>query len=256
MKRGSAAVAVWVVVSVLAVSCGDGSAPGSTVPPATSTPATVPASTPQFRLEPEFVQGAIPGADLVLLVALAEGEPGSVDLEAEVTGAEVRIDPATIAGTEVAEVTVVPDPTDEERQLTVVVSATRNGATGEVTREFTVVAWPDDREPQAREILAMFLEWLADNRPELGLGPDTDLSGSFTAPLLLVVSHYTFYDEEWEIGLSWHVMVPPDDFSEIYLRPRDELQPTLAFRLDSWQTALETGEVNLAEVAPPAEVVR
>lgn len=256
MKSGPTAIVVGVVLVFLAASCGDGSGSTTVVPPDTSVTTSAPGSAPQLRLAPEFIQGAIPDTELVLLVALAEGEPGSIDLEAEVTGAEVTVDPATITGSQVAEVTVVPDPTDEESQLTVVVSATRDGVLGEVKREFTVVPWPDDREAQAREILGMFLGWLADNRPELGLGPDSELSGSFTAPLLLVVSHYTFYNEEWEIGLSWHVMVPPDDFSEIYLRPRDELQPTIAFRLDSWQTALETGEVDLTEVAPPAEVVR
>jgi hypothetical protein len=256
MKRGIAVAVIGIVLSPMVVSCGDGSGTTTVIPPETPVTTGSPGPSPQLRVSPEFVQGAIPGTELVLLVSLAEGESGSVDLQAEVTGAQVAVEPATIAGSEVAEVTVVPDPVDEEIQLTVVVSTTRAGATGEVVRELTVVPWPDDREEQARQILVMFLQWLADNRPELGLGPDATFSGSFTAPLLLVVSHYTFYDEEWEIGLSWHVMVPPDDFSEIYLRPRDELKPTLAFRIDSWQTALETGEVEVTEVAPPAEVVR
>jgi hypothetical protein len=71
-----------------------------------------------------------------------------------------------------------------------------------------------------------------------------------------VVSHYEFTNDDYELGLSWHIMVPPDDWSELYLRPRDELNPTRAFRMSSWSAAMEGGEVEFTEVSPPAEVVR
>lgn len=51
-------------------------------------------------------------------------------------------------------------------------------------------------------------------------------------------------------------MVAPDDWAELYLRPRDSLTPTRAFRLSSWSTALGGGRVEITDVAPPAEVVR
>lgn len=44
--------------------------------------------------------------------------------------------------------------------------------------------------------------------------------------------------------------------AEIYLRPRSALWPTHAFRIESWQTSLDTGRIEVAEVEPPAEVVR
>lgn len=71
-----------------------------------------------------------------------------------------------------------------------------------------------------------------------------------------MVSHYTFYSPDWEVGAAWHIMVPPDDFAEVYLRSRGELRPSLGFRLDSWQTALEAGDLTITEIDPPMEVVR
>ena len=152
--------------------------------------------------------------------------------------------------------TVVASPTDEEAEAAVTIAATAAGASSEVIRTVTVLPWPDDRAEQARETLALFAGWLGENRPELGVAEEIELTGSLTAPLLLVVSHYTFWSDDWEMGLSWHVMMPPDDFAELYLRPRGELAPTMAFRIGSWQTALETGEADITEVAPPPEVVR
>jgi hypothetical protein len=51
-------------------------------------------------------------------------------------------------------------------------------------------------------------------------------------------------------------MVAPDDWAELYLRPRDELRPTRAFRVSSWSAALAGEPVEFTEVAPPDEVVR
>ena len=94
------------------------------------------------------------------------------------------------------------------------------------------------------------MTWLADSEPQLGLNPDTEFFGSFIAPGLLVVSHYLFMSESWKSGLSWHVMVAPDDWAEIYLRPRTEMAPTLAFRLSSQTAALEGDMIDIESVPP------
>jgi hypothetical protein len=28
---------------------------------------------------------------------------------------------------------------------------------------------------------------------------------------VLIVEHYLFFSTDWELDLSWHVMIPPDD---------------------------------------------
>lgn len=242
---------VLALATVLA-SCGGDSGPTTTVAPDT----TPPSATPEIVVAPEFVNGAVPGSRLVLLVRTADDTAGEVSIAAEADGADVSVAPDTIARGEVAEVTIVPDPTDTESDIEVRVSGTAGGGTDEVVRPVTVVPWEDDRGDQARAVLDLFLPWLAEQHPEFELSPETEFVGTMTAPLLLIVSHYGFYSDAWEVGVSWHVMVPPDDFAELYLRPRGGLAPTHAFRIESWQTALETGVVEVTEVEPPLEVVR
>jgi hypothetical protein len=49
-----------------------------------------------------------------------------------------------------------------------------------------------------------------------------------------VVSHYLFVSDQWEMGVRWHIMIPPDNWAEIYLRERFvEVQPSLGFKVDS-----------------------
>lgn len=229
----------------------------TSVPASTrSTPTTSPPRATGVTVSPEFIQGAIPGERLVLLVASTDASGSPVQVAAEVVNGTVTVEPSTIEGGEIAEVTVVPDPTDDEVTMSIEIETTQDGFTTGFSRAVDVLPWEDDRGDQAREILALFTSWLAENRPELGITPDTEFEGTFLAPQLLVVSHYGFFDEQWELGISWHVMLPPDDFAELYLRPRTDLYPSTAFRIGSWQTALDAGDADVTEVDPPAEVVR
>ncbi len=216
------------------------------------------AETAPFELAvgPEFIQGVYPGADLVLLATVSSADDGEVVVTAEAAGADVTVTPAAIRPGEVAEVSVVPPAVVTDTPLLITVTGSRGDTEQTVVKETTIVAWTDSLETEARELFAVFAGWLEENRPELGIGPAVEASGGAVAPLLLVVSHYAFLAEDWEMGLSWHIMIPPDDWAELYLRPRDEALPTLAFRLASRQAALEDGDVEISEVAPPAEVVR
>lgn len=249
--RRSRDIACCVVSILMVVACGESGAPATTV---SSTSTTAPVS--GVVVSPEFVQGVIPGAEVTLLVARDDEAAGVATVTASAPGAEVTVRPSQISGTEVAEVTVVPHPVSAETELTVTIEVTSGDRIQSVTGTATVHPWEDDRGEQAAEILGLFTSWLEENRPDLGVSPDTEFDGVFLAPELLVVSHYGFFNEELEIGLSWHVMIAPDDFAEIYLRLRSDLRPALAFRIGSWQTALDTGEYEVSEVAPPGEVVR
>lgn len=246
-------LALMLVVAMTAGCDGGGRATTST----RRTPPTVtsrPAGT-GLVVSPEFIHGTIPGANLLLLVGLADPSAGPVDVTAEATGAQVAVEPATIDGEQVAEVSVVPGPVTTETGLTIRIIG--GAAMTPVEKTTTILPWEDDqRAGDADRVLGIFTPWLADNRPDLGITPRTEFSRSFVAPMLLVVSHYLYLNPDWELGVEWHIMLPPDDFAEIYLRPRDQMYPTLAFRVDSWQTALDTGTAHVYPVDPPAEVVR
>jgi hypothetical protein len=242
---------IAVVVAALALTgCGESAAPTTSTRPRPETTAL----SEGLVVSPQFIQGVIPGAQVVLLVTQGDETAGTATVTATASGGDVMVQPSSITGTEVAEVTVIPTSTEGELAVTIEVS-TEQG-TESISRVASISPWEDDRGEQAGEILDLFTPWLAETHPELGITPDSEFEGTFVAPELLVVSHYVFFNDQWEIGVAWHVMLPPDDFSEIYLRPRSELSPTLAFRVGSWQTALDTGDYEVMDVEPPSEVTR
>lgn len=215
----------------------------------------------ELRVSPEFVQGMYGDTPVDVLVEIVNAEEidAPAQLEASVTGdAAVDVSATELAAGDVGEVTVTAQPVAEpnEEEITLTITASRDGLTQTATRTIIVVPGEDDREATGREILAYFLEWLAEEHPEMGLDTSTEFDGTLVAPRLLVVSHYMFEGAEYELGLSWHIMVAPDDWAELYLRPQDEFAPTQAFRLSSWSTALDGGAIEFTEVEPPAEVVR
>lgn len=213
----------------------------------------------ELVVQPEFVQGALPGEPVILLVAVEDDVAGGGPVELAATsigGAAASVEPTSISPGELAEVTVVADEVAEERDIEVTVTARRGDEERQASKTIVVMPGQDELGPTATEMLGLFLPWLAEQQPELGIGPETELTGMVVAPRLLVVSHYAFLNEDYEIGLAWHIMIAPDDWADIYIRPRDALRPTAAFRLSSWSTALAGGDVEIVPTELPVEVVR
>lgn len=93
---------------------------------------------------------------------------------------------------------------------------------------------------------------LAASRPELGITAQTEWKGTMVSPVWLVVSHYCFFSEEWEVHVAWHVRVAPYDRARIDLRHRfDELEPSYAFEISSVSADSEP-----VETEPPESVWR
>lgn len=211
----------------------------------------------ELRSSPQFVQRLFPGHRPLALVT-ASGEPGvAIELLATVvpSGASVEIEPAVIQPGGVAEVWIDVPAVVDDVPISVTITGHRDGVARTTTVAATATPGVDDLQPTALDIADVFLEELAGQVPGLptdraGLTEGTPVAG------LLVVSHYAWFTEDLEIGLSWHIMVAPDDWAELYVRPRDALAPTQAFRLSSWSTALSGGAYTVTEVPPPPEVVR
>jgi hypothetical protein len=212
----------------------------------------------ELVVSPEFIQGLygdIPNTALVTIED-EEGSSGEVTLVAASDDLEVSIEPSTIADGEVAELTFTAEPATDDREVSVTVTATRGDEERTATKTIVVRPGTDDLGPMANEILDLFLPWIEENRPEFGLGPDTEFEGRIVAPGLLIVSHYAFFTDEYEVGVAWHITIPPDDWADLYIRPRDELTPTAAFRVSSWTAALDGDDYEISETDVPHEVMR
>ena len=210
-----------------------------------------------LQTSPQYVNRIIPGTRPLALVSVDTDADDAVELTgtASLSGAEVSFQPASVSAIGVAEVWVTLPETADETPFTVTVTATVDSTNAEVTIDATAIPGTDDLGPTAITIVDVFLDEMEGLVPGLPASGN-DLANGTPVAGLLVVSHYAWFTDEYEIGLAWHIMIAPDDFAELYLRPRDEAAPTMAFRIDTWSTALAGGDFTFSEVDPPAEVTR
>jgi len=101
----------------------------------------------------------------------------------------------------------------------------------------------------ATELRDKFIPWLAANHPELGITSQTEWTGTIVTPHIMVVMYYLFFSEDWEMGLRWHVTIPPYDWVEIYLRHRTtEVSPSYAFKISSLEAQAEPEAIEPEEL--------
>ncbi len=176
---------------------------------------------------------SLAGQRCVFLVVVAdEGE--SVDITATAPGAAVTVEPQAITPGQVAEVTVIPDKASMNKTLTVNINGEQGGLTQTEISTIVVEVGEDTLEPYAADVRDRFIPWLAVNYPEFGITSETAWTGTVVKPKILVVTHYLFFSEDWEMGVSWHVTIPPHDWARIYLRHRaTEVSPSYAFEISS-----------------------
>jgi hypothetical protein len=205
-----------------------------------------------INVTPEQLNGdSIAGQHCVFLVTITdEGQEGQlpVRISAKAPGAEVVIYQQDIVEGQVAEVVVIPAQASIGKTIKVTITGNRGSSTDKKVVSFDVVEGEDDRQEYAGELLDRFVSWLATNHPELGITGDTAWNGTMVSPVWLVVSHYLFFSEEWEVHISWHIMVPPYDWAKIDLRHRfDELEPSHAFEISSLNATSEPVPTELPE---------
>jgi hypothetical protein len=191
-----------------------------------------------INVTPQQLNGkSIAGQHCVFLVTITDDGQESelpVTISAQAPGAEVVIYHGDIFAGEVAEVVVIPTQSSVGQNVTVNITGTRGSWTDEEAVNFEVIEGENDRGEYAAELLDRFIPWLAANHPELGITEDTAWNGTMVSPQWLVVSHYLFFSEEWELHIEWHIMMPPYDWARIDLRHRfDQLAPSYAFEISS-----------------------
>jgi hypothetical protein len=193
-----------------------------------------------------------PGQLFVVLVS-SVGAETPVSVTAAVSGAATvepyRVD---VEPGDVAELTVTAQPASVGD--TIVVDLAAQSGRYETTRSLTieVVDWPDEIGPMAAELRDRFVAYLERENPELGISSETSWTPTITKPQILVVMHYLFFSEEWEMGITWHVTVPENAWSRMYLRPRDQMVPTLGLEIPVY---LDPESMPVPS-EPPAEIDR
>ena len=112
--------------------------------------------------------------------------------------------------------------------------------------------WDNSEQEQTYEKLTPFLTYLSQNKPHLNINSTTPWVISCNDAGILIVEHYLFKSTTWELELSWHVMIPPYDWVQVYLRPRAEIKPTWGGMVESWNSSSNI----VIEITPPDQVFR
>ena len=207
---------------------------------------------------PAHLAPAIPQQECVLLLSIAEEEPAqsgsqAVELSGSAPNCEVAIEPAVASPGQTAEVTVIPNDATVNTTVVVTVRGERAGEVRTTSASFEVWEGEDTVADEATTLRDRFTQWLATSHLELGIDSDIQWTGIVVRPIWLVVTHYMFFSDEWEMGVSWHIMIPPYDWARIYLRHRfDEAQPSYAFEISSRSDAAAQPHA----IDPPTEVAR
>ena len=193
---------------------------------------------------------------IVLLVAVEDygfvPAPGPVHITTMTQGpmANVTVKPEYIYPGEVCEVTVISitapsvqfrpglgkgdSPYGEGDELIVEISGTRDNFQQNQDVNINILPGEDTLLEYASVVRDRFSPYLAENYPQFGITEDTEWIGTIVKPHILVVSHYLFFSEEWEMGVMWHIMIPPYDWGKIYLRHRyTNFAPQYAFEISS-----------------------
>jgi hypothetical protein len=247
-----------VLTIMMGAACSPAATPDPTPTPTTTppTPTIIPTPAPfQISVLPELYKGnSIPGQKCVFLVTISDdrsiGLP--VTISAAAPGAEVTVRQNTILEGQVAEVAVIPAKSSAGNDIVVTITGSRDGFSQEKTTSFKVLDKEDLRGQDAAALLPKFTSWLAANHPELGITNDTKWEGTPVSPTILIVMHYLFFSEEWEVHISWHVTIAPSDWAKIDLRHRsDQTKPSYAFEISS----RSAGEQPHA-IEPPATIWR
>lgn len=206
---------------------------------------------------PEQIRGdALAGQYVVFLATVSDDSTmqsvSGIRISASANGSAILVQPDIISESEVAEVSVVPDVSAVGKNVTVIVTAQGKGHEDSKMINFTVAQGEDSRGEYARQIRDRFVQWLEINHPELGITNQTQWQGTIVSPVWLVVSHYLFFSNDWEMHVYWHVMIPPYDWARIDLRHRfTELAPSLSFEISSLNASLPP-----VQIAPPTDVWR
>ncbi|MGY5852798.1 MAG: hypothetical protein RTU92_04455 [Candidatus Thorarchaeota archaeon] len=150
------------------------------------------------------------------------------------------------------EIFLTPNSSHVESWVEVEVTFSVGSLSANDTALLLVLNWTSTDLPDVIEKRDVFIEYFSIHYSEFNIDNDTEWTPIYNGAGILVVSHYLFRSAEWELAISWHVMIPPHDWVEVYLRPRAHTQPSWAGKVESWSSDNHT----IVTLDPPIEIYR
>ncbi|NHJ41108.1 MAG: hypothetical protein FK731_13840 [Asgard group archaeon] len=146
-------------------------------------------------------------------------------------------------------------PNQTHLDYTIEVSLTISGSEIGITRNSAIVKvvnWTSSVTSEIIEMRDRFVEYLEENCTSFQINESTSWESFGTTPMILIVEHYLFKSEYWEMEVSRHVMIQPHDWVKVYLRPRRSTSPVWCGIITSWGS----GNYTIDEIEPPEQIFR
>jgi len=105
--------------------------------------------------------------------------------------------------------------------------------------EVEMFHWSSENLPEAIIKRDELIDWLEAEHPEFGTFSGENSFAYVTYPAHLIVEHWTFLYEKWEMRICYHVTIPPYYWSKIWLRPRGEVDAVFAAKREYDGTTYE-----------------
>ena len=115
-----------------------------------------------------------------------------------------------------------------------------------------VIDWGAKNITEVEGMRDTFVSYLSSNKSSFGINESITWEGFDNAPQILIVEHYLFRSNNWELALSRHVMIAPHDWVRVYLRPRNQITPIWAGIIESWSSSNHS----ITELEPPTTIYR
>lgn len=152
----------------------------------------------------------------------------------------------------VLEIFINPNSTHLNHRIKIEASVSNNDTIIKSFAFVDIINWTQSNISEVINMRNIFISHLAINEPTFNINESISWEDFDNAPQILIVEHYLFRSEFWEMELSRHVMIAPYDWVKIYLRPRNQITPIWAGLIPSWSS----GNHTIVEVEPPPTIYR
>ncbi|MFX1563824.1 MAG: hypothetical protein ACFFDP_11030 [Promethearchaeota archaeon] len=154
----------------------------------------------------------------------------------------------------VVEIFVYPESDHVNHDISLEIIVTIDDTTAVDSAIIHVLNWtlPEGPPDYVEEMRDIFINFLETNHPDYGINDLLTWTPIYNAPGILVVGHYLFMSNCWEMEVSWHVMIPPHDWVRVYIRPRNAISPIWAGQIESFSSMNFT----IIETVPPVQIFR
>jgi len=109
----------------------------------------------------------------------------------------------------------------------------------ELVLEVEMFDWTSENLANATIKRDELINWIETEHPEFGIFSGKNFYAYITYPAHLIVEHWTFLYNKWEMRICYHVTIPPYNWLMICLRPRGEFDFVFAAKREYNGTTYE-----------------